>query len=92
MWCIDQGLTFHAENKLRTVIWDFQGQPVPDHLIEDVAAFGKRLESDAELRSTLQGLMSPAEFDMLRQRAELIQSKRIFPAPPAYRPYPWPMV
>ncbi|HZA00484.1 MAG TPA: SCO1664 family protein, partial [Acidimicrobiales bacterium] len=36
MWAVDNGLTFHRETKLRTVIWDFGGQPIPDHLLADV--------------------------------------------------------
>ena len=43
IWCIDQGLTFHIDDKLRTVIWDYQGEPVPEDLLEDIRDFGRRL-------------------------------------------------
>ena len=36
IWGIDHGLTFHAQPKLRTVIWDFGGQRVPKRLLRDV--------------------------------------------------------
>ena len=30
IWLIDHGLCFHTDDKLRTVIWDFVGEPIPD--------------------------------------------------------------
>jgi uncharacterized repeat protein (TIGR03843 family) len=92
IWCIDQGLTFHTDDKLRTVIWDFQGEPVPQDLLADVAAFGERLAADGPTRQRLQALLSERELARLEQRAEQIGRQRLFPAPPQYRPYPWPMV
>ena len=92
MWCIDQGLTFHDEDKLRTVIWEYQGQPVPPALIDEVNAFGARLETDAGLRNELQSLMSAREYQRLVERIALIDRIRVYPPPPSYRPYPWPMV
>ena len=92
MWCIDQGLTFHAEDKLRTVIWDYQGQPVPPALIADVCRLGEQIESDETLRSSLAELLSEGELAALLRRVELIDRARVFPAPPPYRPYPWPMI
>ena len=38
LWCIDHGLCFHDEPKLRTVIWDFAGTPLPDELLERIVA------------------------------------------------------
>ena len=92
LWCIDQGLTFHSDDKLRTVIWDFQGQPVPEDLIEDVCAFGERLESDQHLRSDLLRLITPSEMQRLQYRIQLVDRVRVYPPPPQYRPYPWPMI
>jgi uncharacterized repeat protein (TIGR03843 family) len=92
MWCIDQGLTFHVEDKLRTVIWDYQGHPVPDALADEIRAFGQRLDSDAVLHDQLSELITDAEYARLIERAHLIDKRRIYPPPPAYRPYPWPMI
>ena len=36
VWGIDHGLCFSAGFKLRTVIWDFAGEPIPDALLEDI--------------------------------------------------------
>jgi uncharacterized repeat protein (TIGR03843 family) len=92
LWCIDQGLTFHSDDKLRTVIWDFQGQPVPDDMVDDVCDFGRRLESDQPLRDELLRLITPAEMSRLQHRIQLIDRLRVYPPPPPYRPYPWPMI
>ena len=32
VWAIDNGLCFSAEDKLRTVIWEFAGDPLPEQL------------------------------------------------------------
>jgi hypothetical protein len=92
IWCIDQGLTFHSDNKLRTVIWDYAGAPVPDELADEVCRLGERLEADAFLRSEFQTLIAPQEYAKLLERIETIDRFRVYPHPPAYRPYPWPMI
>jgi len=92
IWCIDQGLTFHVEDKLRTVIWEFQGQQPPMALIEDVQRLRERLDTDRKLRQELQALLSPREWDRFIERAELIAGGAVMPPPPPWRPYPWPMV
>jgi len=39
LWAIDHGVTFHAERKLRTVIWDFAGESMPEGIATDLGAF-----------------------------------------------------
>ena len=39
LWGIDHGLCFHRQPKLRTVIWDFAEEPVPDDLLADLAGW-----------------------------------------------------
>ncbi len=92
IWCIDHGIAFHAEDKLRTVIWDFQGMPVPEPLLEDVRHFAEMLQDDTEIHASLAELLLPHEMARLIERAAEIDEQRVFPAPPPYRPYPWPMI
>lgn len=92
IWCIDQGLTFHVEDKLRTVIWEFQGQRPPDELVSDVGRLLDRLESNTALLDELRELLHPRELERFRERAERIAGGAVMPAPPPWRPYPWPMV
>jgi len=92
LWLIDHGVCFHAEDKLRTVIWDFAGEAIPDDLLGDIRPFRRALTRQAALRDELGGLLSTEELKALRARADqLIQIKR-FPPPGAGRPYPWPLV
>lgn len=90
LWCIDHGLCFHEENKLRTVLWDFIGEPVP---AEEVAAL-QRLNTAlrGELAGRLDDLLLPEEIDRLRERVKGLLDSRVFPPPGPGRPYPWPPV
>jgi hypothetical protein len=92
IWCIDHGIAFHAEDKLRTVIWDFQGTPVPNHLVEDICHFADMLQEGTEIHAQLSELLSPHEMARFIERAAEIDARRVFPPPPPYRPYPWPMI
>ncbi|MGH9041278.1 MAG: SCO1664 family protein [Acidimicrobiia bacterium] len=90
IWGIDHGVTFHTSVKLRTVIWDFEGQEITDDLVADLA----RLDAgfDAGLGEQLARLLSPAEVDTARRRLGWLLSRRVFPPPMTDYPYPWPMV
>ncbi|MCX6070269.1 MAG: SCO1664 family protein [Chloroflexi bacterium] len=92
LWLVDHGVCFHAEDKLRTVIWDFIGETIPGDLLDDIRSFRRALTHDAALQDELGGLLSPEEITALRARANrMIRSKR-FPPPGTSRPYPWPLV
>lgn len=87
VWAIDNGLSFHREFKLRTVIWEFGGEPVPDDLLDDV----RRLHEDGP-PPELAVLLDPFERDALRARAAAILAEPCFPVDPTGRRYPWPLV
>ena len=90
-FCIDHGVCFHEEPKLRTVIWDFAGEAVPPDLLEDLRRFEERLSAPA-LRSALGDLLTQLEIAAMQARlAEVIAAGR-FPEPGDDRPYPWPPV
>src|SRR3989442_15424229 len=67
VWVIDHGLTFHTDEKLRTVIWDFAGRELPPDLCGDVERALIELDRQA-LAKTLQGLLSAAEVRGLKKR------------------------
>jgi hypothetical protein len=93
LWLIDHGVCFHRENKLRTVIWDFAGQIIPEELLSDLKAFHEKLNPPSKLGIDLQELLSPEEVISLKTRTERLLSKQHFPNPhPDRRPYPWPLV
>jgi uncharacterized repeat protein (TIGR03843 family) len=90
MWIIDHGICFHAQPKLRTVIWDFAGEPIPEELLADVADFRQRLEKEKDLKTAIHSLLDPLEVAALRRRADKILSTRQYPSPGSGRSYPWP--
>ena len=88
IWGIDHGLCFHTDPKLRTVIWDFAGDVMPEGLLDDVRRFAGEPVS-AGLRAAL----DDDEVDALIRRAEAVVRSGRFPNPnPDRRPYPWPLV
>lgn len=87
IWAIDNGLCFAAEFKLRTVIWDFGGEPIPDDLVEDVG----RLAA-GPLPPALCELLEPEERTALRKRLHAVADTGRFPVDRSGRRYPWPLV
>jgi uncharacterized repeat protein (TIGR03843 family) len=91
LWAIDHGLTFHAEPKLRTVLWGFAGEAIPEPLLRALV----RLESSmgSGLTARMSSLLSSEEaLALTRRLRDLIQSP-VHPFPPDDRPaVPWPLV
>ena len=58
LWLIDHGICFHAEYKLRTVVWDFAGELIPERLCGAVAHFLEDLAPNAAVRQRLEALES----------------------------------
>lgn len=93
LWLIDHGVCFHEEDKLRTVIWDFAGEAIPDELLADVQRLAVELECEGSIAQELNKWLYPAEIRALMRRAQRVLSTGIFPYPAgSRRPYPWPPV
>jgi len=91
IWLIDHGICFHVEDKLRTVIWDFAGEPIPEELLTAVSNLRDRLRPDSALAAMLQRHLTNGEVRALADRADEVLALRIFPNPnPDRRPIPWP--
>jgi len=87
---IDHGVCFHTHWKLRTVIWEFGGERIPEALIGDLTCFRDRLLAGHDL---IDGLLAPAEIAAMLARAERLLETRHYPlADDDYRHYPWPLV
>ncbi|HEV1998534.1 MAG TPA: SCO1664 family protein [Candidatus Dormibacteraeota bacterium] len=93
VWAIDHGLTFHVEPKLRTVIWDFGGQPLPAPERKAAARLEQALADPASDISVILGsLLSSAEVEALSQRARKASVAGLFPQPDSSWAFPWPLV
>ncbi|MBG0788739.1 MAG: SCO1664 family protein [Anaerolineaceae bacterium] len=93
LWLIDHGVCFHKEDKLRTVIWDHAGEPIPANLLADLGMFLPSLEPDGALTESLTPYLLPAEIHALRERGQWLLETGIYPIPPEdRRAYPWPLV
>ncbi|MGQ0824401.1 MAG: SCO1664 family protein [Actinomycetota bacterium] len=88
---IDHGVSFHAQWKLRTVIWDFAGESIPAAVVARLEEFVAALRTG--LGETLARLLDRFELDALRARAEHLLATKVFPAAEAdYHSFPWPLV
>jgi hypothetical protein len=93
LWLIDHGLCFNVEEKLRTVIWDFAGEPIPEDLCAAVKVFRQKLEPPSELLDELEKHLALDEIEALIERTEHLLPCTHFPYPPQdRRAYPFPPV
>ncbi len=91
LWGIDHGLAFHAERKLRTVIWDYAGQRVPEHLLRDVGCVVDQLnDAGSDASVTLSGLLDEREVAALNGRMCRLLEEPVLPSPHSRRDLPWP--
>jgi uncharacterized repeat protein (TIGR03843 family) len=90
VWGIDHGVSFHCSVKLRTVIWDYEGEPIAPADLAGLERLGVRLDGDLGRELTV--LLSGRERQAVEDRLEWLLSQRIFPPPLTEYPYPWPMV
>ncbi len=91
LYLIDHGVCFHAEDKLRTVIWDFAGEPIPADLFSILSIFHSQLVENGDLNAALGHHLSREEVEALGQRTGALLSSGRFPFPPEDRrvfPYP----
>jgi uncharacterized repeat protein (TIGR03843 family) len=93
IWLIDHGISFHRERKLRTVIWDFAGEPITEELCSHLVKLEAQLLPGTRLLDQLDLQLVPQEIPALVQRTNDLLKTRQFPNPHPYRrPYPWPPV
>jgi hypothetical protein len=92
IYVVDHGVCFNEEPKLRTVIWDFVGEPLGDEVRADLRRLGSGVRGGA-VRVELADLLTEAELDALVARIEALAAMDRFPEPgPDRRPFPWPPI
>lgn len=89
LYICDHGVTFHEEDKLRTVLWQWAGERLTTHEISILESLSSFLESQEA--SELQRLLTPDEISALRSRIAKLISTSLFPEPnPEWPHIPWP--
>ena len=87
IFAIDNGLSFHSDFKLRTVLWDYSGEPLPQCVMSDLKGF---LANPAS--AELDEVLTSVELDAAMERAELLLESGVFPTDPSGQRWPWPVV
>ncbi|MBN2555615.1 MAG: hypothetical protein JXA97_06720 [Anaerolineales bacterium] len=92
LWLIDHGVTFHHEDKLRTVIWDFAGKSIRDVLLFDLDQFLETAEVNPAIKKAYLALISEREWLALLDRGKVLLQTRRFPLPGPGRAFPYPLI
>ena len=87
IWGIDNGLSFHADFKLRTVIWEFAGEPLDDDIMNDL----DNLVS-AGLSPVFNELLTVFERAAVLARSRALLRNGELPVDESGHRYPWPLV
>lgn len=93
LYGIDHGVTFHSDDKLRTLLWGWAGEPLTAEAVEVLEGLAAGLEPDAPLAARLGALLTPAEVDAVRGRVAALRRTGRHPVPSGQWPaIPWPPV
>ena len=92
LWAVDHGLSFNTEDKLRTVIWEFSGDPLDGAVIAQLTALKDMLLDSEGLGGDLGSLLSPPEAAATLLRVEALLAEGVFPIPESQYRLPWPLV
>ncbi len=89
VWGIDHGVTFASEDKLRTVLWGWAGEPLPTELLADVERLHALLDSSLD---PVDRWLDEEEREALRHRVRELLREGLFPLPSGRWPaIPWPV-
>jgi hypothetical protein len=87
----DHGLTFHFENKLRTVLWGWRGEPFADDEIAVLNRLCAEIGPGGDLRTSLEPHLTGREINRTWHRVRALLQRGTFPQPSPHWPaVPWP--
>nr|WP_307865344.1 SCO1664 family protein [Streptomyces montanisoli] len=90
---IDHGVTFNVDDKLRTLLWGWAGEPLPEEALAALGRLADALAEGAPLATRLATLITPAECGALRERVRDLRHTGRHPEPSGQWPaIPWPPV
>ncbi len=89
VWMVDHGVTFHPAPKLRTVIWDYEGERLPHDVVEGLLRLETALRRAPDMLSEL---LSEPEVEAFKDRVQALVRAGVFPSPGSERAFPWPPI
>ncbi|MER6984342.1 SCO1664 family protein, partial [Streptomyces carpinensis] len=93
LYGIDHGVTFNVDDKLRTLLWGWAGEPLPPESLDVLKGLKDALSDGGRLAVRLAGLITPAEIDATRARVDALLASGTHPEPNGDWPaIPWPPV
>ncbi|MFC9114083.1 MULTISPECIES: SCO1664 family protein [Streptomyces] len=93
LYGIDHGVTFNTENKLRTLLWGWAGEPLTGEALDVLKTLREALAASGPLTTVLTSLITPAEIEATRARVETLLTTGTHPEPGTGWPaIPWPPV
>jgi len=92
LWAIDHGICFHVESKLRTVLWDYAGQPLAPDMLADLRQLREQFDAKDASFEMLASLLAAYELRVLRRRLDRLVTTGKHPDPGPGRNIPWPPV
>jgi uncharacterized repeat protein (TIGR03843 family) len=85
---VDHGISMHAQNKLRTVLWGWAGKPIDDPTLEGIAGLQECLAGS--LGEELREHLTAVEVAALCRRVRALLDDPVMPDPNHRNPIPWP--
>ena len=86
---VDHGVTFHHQDKLRTVLWSWAGDPLPGWAVDALSELRAQLEGPLDV--ALSALLTRREVAAVRRRVDRLLERRRYPEPSGDWPaVPWP--
>jgi uncharacterized repeat protein (TIGR03843 family) len=86
---VDHGVSFHHQDKLRTVLWSWSGDPLPDDAVDALSEL--RADLEGQLGDTLSALLTRREVAAVRRRVHRLLTRGAYPEPSGDWPaVPWP--
>ncbi|NEE12343.1 SCO1664 family protein, partial [Streptomyces sp. SID7499] len=90
---IDHGVTFNADDKLRTLLWGWAGEPLTEEALAVLGRLAGELSPGTALATRMAELITPAELEALRERVAVLAKSGVHPRPSGqWPPIPWPPV
>ncbi len=91
LYGVDHGVSFHTDPKLRTLLWQWAGDPLTDEAIDTLSEVRAQLEGG--LAERLHAVLTPREVRRTIRRLDQLLVDRRHPAPSGHRPsIPWPPI